>query len=60
MDKKNEIEKKKPRKNIYVTKKMSKIQRMPQSHAAALPRHEKDEETDKTKEGQIKQMYEKH
>ena len=33
---------------------------MPQSQAAALPRHQKEEETDKTKQGQIEQTYEKH
>ena len=36
------------------------VQEVPQSQAAALPRHQKEEETDKTKEAQIKQTYEKH
>ena len=35
-----------------------KIQGMPQT--AALPRHQEEEETDKTKQAQIEQMYEKH
>ena len=30
---------------------------MPQSQAAALPRHQEEEETDKTKQAQIEQMY---
>ena len=33
---------------------------MPQSQAAALPRHQKEEETDQTKQAQIEQTYEKH
>ena len=32
-----------------------KVQGVPQSKAAALPRHQEDEETDKTKQTQIKQ-----
>ena len=35
-----------------------KVQGVPQSQAAALPRHQ--EETEKTKQAQIEQMYEKH
>ena len=35
-----------------------KVKGMPQSHTAALPRHQ--EETDKTKQAQIEQTYEKH
>ena len=31
---------------------------MPQSQAAALPRHQEEEETDKTKQAQIEQTYE--
>ena len=31
---------------------------MPQSQAAALPRHQEEEETDKTKQEQIEQTYE--
>ena len=33
---------------------------MPQLQNAALPRHQKKEETDKTKQAQIKQTHEKH
>ena len=32
---------------------------MPQSQTAALPRHQEDEETDKSKQAQIDQTYEK-
>ena len=37
-----------------------KVQRVPQSQTAALFRHQEEEETDKTKQVQIKQTYEKH
>ena len=37
-----------------------KVQGMPQSQFAALPRHQEEEETDKTKQAQIEQTYEKH
>ena len=37
-----------------------KVQGMPQSQTAALPRHQKEAETDKTKQEQIDQTYEKH
>ena len=37
-----------------------KVQGVQQSQAAALPRHEEEEETDKTKQAQIKQTCEKH
>ena len=37
-----------------------KVQGNPQSQAAAHPRHEEEEETDKTKQAQIEQAYEKH
>ena len=33
---------------------------VPQSQAAALPRHQEEEEIDKTKQEQIEQTYEKH
>ena len=36
-----------------------KVQGMPQSQTAALRRHQ-EEETDKTKQAQIEQTYEKH
>ena len=37
-----------------------KVQGVPQLQTAALPRHQEDKETDKSKQAQIKQMYEKH
>ena len=33
---------------------------MPQSQTAAPPRHQEEEETDKTKQAQVEQTYEKH
>ena len=33
---------------------------MPQSQTAALPTHQEEKETDKTKQAQIEQTYEKH
>ena len=37
-----------------------KVQGVQQSQAAALPRHQEEEDTDKTKKAQIEQTYEKH
>ena len=37
-----------------------KVQRVPQSQTAALPRPQEEEETDKSKQAQIEQTYEKH
>ena len=37
-----------------------KVQGVPQSQTAALPRHQEEEETDKTKQAQIEQTYKKH
>ena len=37
-----------------------KVQGVPQSQTAALPRHQEEEETDETKQAQIEQTYEKH
>ena len=37
-----------------------KIQGVPQLQAAAHPRHQEEEEKDKTKQAQIEQTYEKH
>ena len=37
-----------------------KVQEVPQSQTAALPRHQKEEVTDKTKQAQIEQTYVKH
>ena len=36
------------------------IQGVPQSRTAAIPRHQEEEETDKSKQAQIEQTYEKH
>ena len=36
------------------------VQGVPQSQVAAHPRHEEEEETDKTKQAQMEQTYEKH
>ena len=35
-----------------------KVQGVPQSQSAALPRHQEEEETDKSKQAQIEQTYE--
>ena len=37
-----------------------KVQRVPQSQIEALPRPQEEEETDKSKQAQTKQTYEKH
>ena len=37
-----------------------KVQGVQQSQTAALPRHQEEEETDKSKQAQIDQTYEKH
>ena len=37
-----------------------KVQGVPQSQTAALPGHQEEEETDKPKQAQIEQTYEKH
>ena len=37
-----------------------KVQGVSQLQTAALPRHQEEEETDKTKQAQIEQTYEKH
>ena len=36
------------------------VQGVPQSQIAALRRHQEEEETDKSKQAQIEQTYEKH
>ena len=36
------------------------VQGVPQSQTAALPRHQEEEESDKSKQAQIEQTYEKH
>ena len=48
-------------KKIFLKKKgKRKVQGVPQSQTAALPRHQEEEETDKTKQAQIEQTYKKH
>ena len=37
-----------------------KVQGVPQSQTAALPRHQEEEGSDKTKQAQTEQTYEKH
>ena len=37
-----------------------KVQRVPQLQVAALPRHQGDEETDKSKQAQVEQTYDKN
>ena len=49
------------RQRIALEKKgKSKVQGVPQSQTAALPRPQEEEETDKSKQAQTEQMYEKH
>ena len=43
-----------------IQKSKKEVHRVPQSQTAALPRHQEEEETDKTKQAQIEQMYKKH
>ena len=45
---------------IYRTRGKRKVKGVPQSQTAALPRHQEEEETDKAKQAQIEQTYEKH
>ena len=47
-------------KNIVGKKGKRKVQGVPQSQTAALPRPQEEEETDKSKEAQTEQTYEKH
>ena len=46
---------------IFWSKKCKrKVQGVPQLQTAALSRHQEEEETEKTKQAQIEQTYEKH
>ena len=47
---------------LLLTRKKStrKVQGVPQSQTAALPRPQEEEETDKSKQAQTEQTYEKH
>ena len=47
-------------KNIRNKEGKRKVQGVPQSQTAALPRPQEEEETDKSKQAQIEQTYEKH
>ena len=55
-------DKKLPPKYLNTIKKKGKrkVQGVPQLQAEAFPKHQEEEETDKTKQAQIEQMYEKH
>ena len=47
--------------NLFQSKKSKrKVQGVPQSQTAALPRPQEEEETDKSKQAQTEQTYEKH
>ena len=46
--------------NICEKKSNRKVQVVPQSQTAALPRPKEEEETDKSKQAQTEQTYEKH
>ena len=48
--------------HFYIVKRKGeiKVQGVPQSQTAALPRHQEEEETDKSKQAQTEQTYEKH
>ena len=52
------------RTNFHAPKRCSKgkrkVQGVPQSQTAALPRPQEEEETDKSKQAQTEQKYEKH
>ena len=47
-------------KNVGKKKGKRKVQGVPQSQTAALPRPQEEEETDKSKQAQTEQTYEKH
>ena len=46
--------------NKFIKKGQRKVQGVPQSQTAALPRSQEEEETDKSKQAQTEQTYEKH
>ena len=47
-------------KHITDIKDKRKVQRVPQSQTAALSKPQEEKETDKSKQAQIEQTYEKH
>ena len=51
---------KSPGRATFTKKGKRKVQGVPQTQTAALPRHQEEGETDKSKQVQIKQTYEKH
>ena len=46
--------------SFVIKKGKRKVQGVPQSQTAALPRPQEEEETDKSKQAQTEQTYEKH
>ena len=46
--------------NHYEEKDKRNVQGMPQSQTAAPPRHQEEEKTDRSKQAQIEQTYERH
>ena len=46
--------------NLYTKKGKRKVEGVPQSQTAAHPRTQEEEETDKSKQAQTEQTYEKH
>ena len=46
--------------SLFLKKSKRKVQWVPQSQTAALPRPQEEEETDKSKQAQTEQTYEKH
>ena len=48
------------KKKVKEKKGKRNVQGVPQSQTAALPRPQEEEETDKSKQTQIEQTYEKH
>ena len=46
--------------HLFPKKGKRKVQGVPQSQTAALPRPQEKEETDKSKQAQTEQTYEKH
>ena len=46
--------------SVLMKKSKRKVQGVPQSQTAALPRPQEEEETDKSKQAQTEQTYEKH
>ena len=49
-----------PQYRTHLKKGKRKVQGVPQSQTAALPRPQEEEETDKSKQAQTEQTYEKH